>query len=372
MTETPVMVWGGFAALLVLLLVVDLWSHRSPREIPLREAARWTVVWAGVGFAFSGAMWWLRGGEATLQYLAGYLVEWSLSIDNVFVFVLLLTGLAVPTGHRHRVLFVGALGALLLRLAFILLAFEVLHRVEWVLPVFGAVLLIAAIRFLRTDHLEPAPSGGRGARLLRRLLPVTDGYDGGRLITRVGGRWMVTPMLLALVLVTLTDVVFAIDSVPAVLALTDDPFVAFSANALAVLGLRSLYFLLQGAMHRFRSVKPAVALLLAAVGVKLVITPVLEVPAGLSLAAIIAIAGIAGAAIVVGWWRRRPKTSPAVQATDAVAVAEVHDGARGRPDALLRGPAQQDGGGGAAGLDAEHGEQSGAADLVDPQPARHQ
>jgi tellurite resistance protein TerC len=303
----PLLMWSGFAALLVLLLAVDLWSHRSPREIPLREAARWTVGWLLLGFAFSGVIWVLRGADASLQYLAGYVVEWSLSVDNVFVFAMLLTGLAVPSGYRHRVLFIGALGALVLRLGFILAAFELLHRVEWLLQIFGVLLVIAAVRFLRADHGGPAPSGGRGARLLRRLLPVSRDYDGGHLVTRVGGRRMVTPMLLALVLVALADVVFAVDSVPAVLAMTDDAFVAFSANALAVLGLRSLYFLLDGAMHRFRSVQPAVALLLAVVGLKLLVTPVVEVPAGLSLSAIVAILG--GAAII-GWLRSGRPTRP--------------------------------------------------------------
>jgi TerC family integral membrane protein len=286
--------WSGFIVLIVLSLAVDLALHRRPRPIELREASGWTAGWVLLGLSFAAVVWLALGGEATQQYLASYLIEWTLSVDNVFVFVLVIAGLGVPPALRHRVLLVGAVGAILMRLVFILAGTALLREFEWLSYLFGAVLLVAAVRFLR--HREGPEPGGRTAGLVRRLLPVAEGYDGERLTTVAGGRRLATPLLLALVLVTATDVVFAVDSIPAVFGITRDPFIAFTSNALAVLGLRSLYFLVEGAVGRIRYLTPALAFLLAFVGAKMLAGPLVEVSVQVSLAVIVATLAVAGLA----------------------------------------------------------------------------
>jgi len=342
MTIGAPQLWLGFLVFLTLCLAVDLWVHRSPRSISIREAAWWTAGWISLGLSFGGLLWLLLGGRASAEYLASYLIEWSLSVDNIFVFVLIVAGLAVPPHLRHRVLFVGALGAIVMRFAFILGGVALLSEFEWVVYVFGALLLIAAFRFLRDREPESAQVGGRAGRLLRSLMPVSPAYSGDRLTTVERGRRLATPLLLALVLVTVTDVVFAVDSIPAVFGITRDPFLAFSSNALAVLGLRALYFLIEGAMHRFRYLKPGLALLLAFIGVKLLVAPVLEVPTAFSLAAIAAILGTAavaswllsGRSRLAGPERRGHAGPPGVRASTArekLSARTARRGATGLP-----------------------------------------
>lgn len=284
--------WIALSAVLVLGLAADLWFHRRPRAVPVREAAVWTAAWTALGLGFGALVFAVLGPGAGVQYLTGYALEWSLSLDNVFVFVVVLASLAVPEEYRHRALLVGALGSVVLRLGFILGGVALLHAFEWLLLVFGAFLLVAAARFLR-HRTRPAVGAeeGRVVRLLRRVMPVARQGDGGRLLTHEDRRLEATPLLWAMLLLVGADVVFAVDSVPAILGVTRDPFLAFASNALAVLGLRSLYFLLQGAMDRFRYLRPALAALLAWIGVKILVSPFLEVPAAVSLAAIVVILG---------------------------------------------------------------------------------
>jgi TerC family integral membrane protein len=296
------LLWTGFVVLLAGCIAVDLWAHRRPRRISLGEAAGWTGAWVAVGLSFTVLAWLLLGPDLGLQFLAGYLVEWSLSIDNVFVFVLILAGLSVPDRYTHRVLLVGALGAIVLRLLFMLAGSALLDRFEWVVYPFGALLVIAAARFLRQSEGD-AILRGRLARLASRVLRVCGEYEQGRLLRRVHGRLYATPLVLALALVTGADLVFAIDSVPAVFAMTRDRFIAFSSNALAVLGLRSAYFLLEGALDRLRYLRPALALLLALVGLKMLSSTLVEVPVVASLAVIVA---VLGAGVSASWLADRP------------------------------------------------------------------
>lgn len=299
------MLWTGLLAVLGSCLAVDLWVHRRPRHVGLAEAARWTVAWVGLGICCAVALWLLRGSTAFVQFSAAYAVEWSLSVDNVFVFVVLVASLAVPDRLRYAVLFFGSLGAIVLRLAFILAGTALLHRFQWLTYVFGVVLLLAAWRFLRQPAAGAQPEEPGTSRLLRRWLPVSGGYDGSRLTTAVAGRRVATPLLLALLLIAITDLVFATDSIPAVFAMTRDPFIAFASNALAVIGLRSIYFLFEAVMRRFRYLKPALVLLLAFIGLKMIYDPFPfpDVPAALSLLAIFAILG--GAALA-SWVLPRP------------------------------------------------------------------
>jgi tellurite resistance protein TerC len=287
------MLWTGLLAVLGICLAVDLWAHRRPRQVGLTEAASWTAAWAALALVCAIAVLLLCGSSAFLQFAVSYAVEWSLSVDNVFVFVVLLASLAVPLRLRYSVLFFGSLGAIVLRLTFILAGTALLNRFEWLAYVFGVVLLLAAWRFLResADAVEPEEPGT--SRLLRRWLPVSGTYDGARLTTVAAGRRVATPLLLALLLIAITDLVFAMDSIPAVFAMTRDPLIAFGSNALAVIGLRSTYFLLEAVMHRFRYLRPALVVLLVFIGLKMIYDPfpLPDVPAALSLLAIVAILG---------------------------------------------------------------------------------
>src|SRR5215472_14719407 len=250
----PHLLWGGFLALLAGCLAVDLYAHRRPREAILGDALRWTGIWVGLAAACAGAVWLILGGQRLLQFLAAYCVEWSLSVDNVLVFAALLAGLAVPARRRYAVLFYGSLGAIALRLAFILAGSALLDRFGRLTYGFAALLILAAARFLRewTGGHEPAAKPPHRLPALLRCLP------GSRLA------WIAVAF-------AVTDLAFATDSIPAVFGMTRDPFVAFASNAMAVVGLRSVYFVLEAAVARFRFLKPALVAILAFVGVKMLI-----------------------------------------------------------------------------------------------------
>jgi tellurite resistance protein TerC len=297
-------VWVGFLGFVGAVLVVDLGVfHRRAHQVAFREALAWTAVWVSLAVAMAGAIWLWRGGQTAGEFLAGYLIEWSLSLDNVFVWILIFTHFSVPSEYQHRVLFWGIVGAVTLRLGFILGGSALIHRFEWITYVFGGVLLITAIRFLR--HKDHEASIGESAilRLVRRFLPVTEDFEGQRLTARRGRKLLATPLLAVLIVVEVTDVVFAVDSIPAIFAVTRDAFVVFASNALAVLGLRSLYFVLAGAVSRFRYLRPALAALLAFVAVKMLISHWVHIPIAISLAAI---AGILATGALASWLRGRP------------------------------------------------------------------
>jgi tellurite resistance protein TerC len=298
----PWYAWGAFSLALGLLLAIDLGAHRRAHTIAVREAVSWTIAWVALALAFGGLLWWWRGADTAGQFVAGYLIEWSLSVDNVFVFVLILANLAVPGALQHRVLFWGVVGAILMRLGFILGGAALIQQFEWTALVFGAVLLATAVRFARDRHVEE----GRAFRWTRSLIPVSDRYEGSKLLTRSSGRLAATPLLAAIVLVNVTDVVFAIDSIPAIFSVTRDPFVAFTSNALAILGLRSLYFVVHGAVGSLEHLRPALAAVLAFVAAKMVLSPWVHVPTGISLGVIGAILAVGVAAsLLIG--RRRPR-----------------------------------------------------------------
>ncbi|HEX9411074.1 MAG TPA: TerC family protein [Actinomycetota bacterium] len=297
--------WASFLAFLVLLLALDLFVlHRRAREVPFKQALVWTAVWVGLALAFGGVLLLWRGAEVGGEYAAGYLIEWSLSVDNVFVFVLIFTHFAVPAAYQHRVLFWGVLGAILLRLSFILGGSALLNRFHWVIYVFGGLLVVTAVRFLAERTEGRSLEESVILRLTRRVLPITESFQGQRLVVRRGRGVLATPLLAVLVVIEATDVVFAIDSVPAVFSVTRDAFVAFTSNAMAILGLRSLYFVLARAMGRFRYVKPALAAILAFVGVKMLLTDVVEIPVAVSL---VVIAGILATGIGASVLRPAPE-----------------------------------------------------------------
>jgi tellurite resistance protein TerC len=299
MTAVPVWAWVATFGVLAVLIAVDLILTRGT-DSGLRAAGIESALWLGAALAFGGVLWLWRGPTAGSQYLAGYLLERALSVDNIFVFVLLFVSLKVPAELQRRILFLGVVGALVLRGVFIAAGGALIESVSWIFYVFGAVVLLAGARMFRGGE------GGSGDNLavrgLRRVLPVSERYDGSRLITRVAGRAAATPLLVALVAIAVTDVVFALDSIPAVFGVTRDLFIVFTSNAFAVLGLRAMYFLLAGSADRFVYLKPGIALLLVFIGVKMLLYDVVHMPTWVSL---VVIAVVAGGAVGASLWRDR-------------------------------------------------------------------
>lgn len=285
--DVPMWVWAAFLAGVVVLLVADLLIvHRKPHAITLREAGIESAVWISIGLAFTLVILAWQGGGAAGEYLAGYLIEKSLSVDNVFVWAVILSYFSVPAEYQFRVLFWGVFGALVLRAAFIFAGVALIEAFDWVLYVFGAFLIFTAFRIARHEEAEIHPEDNPVLKLFRRVVPSTTEYDGQKLFTRRSGRLLATPLFAVLVLIESTDVVFAVDSIPAILAVSREPFIVFSSNAFAILGLRALYFLLAGMAGRFRYLNLGLGVILGFVGVKMIIAEWYHVPIWLSLTVI--------------------------------------------------------------------------------------
>jgi tellurite resistance protein TerC len=309
---TPAL-WGGFLAFILVMLALDLGVfHRRSHAIGLKEAAIWSGVWVGVALLFNLGIYVWFGPQPALEFTTGYVIEKALSVDNIFVIAVILSYFAVPAAQQHRVLFWGIVGALGMRLAFILAGGAFIQRFHWAIYVFGGILIVTGVKLLLQRNEEVHPERNPVVRLLRRVLPITTEHH-GHFTVREGGRRLATPLLLALVTVELTDVVFATDSIPAIFAVTRDPFIVFTSNIFAILGLRSLYFLLAGVMGKFHYLKLGLAAVLVFVGTKMLLANVFKVPIGLSLAVI---AGLLGASIAASLLRRR---EPRAQPTDEVA-----------------------------------------------------
>lgn len=294
--------WGGFLAFVVAMLALDLGVfHRRPHEVRVGEALAWSVVWVGLALVFNAWIYWRFGREIGLEFLTGYLIEKSLSVDNVFVFVLLFTSFGVPRHLQHRVLFWGIFGALVMRVVFILFGALLLQRFHWVIYVFGAILVYSGYRFLTHESGEIHPEKNPIYRLFARLLPTVPAFEDGRFTVVRAGRRHATPLLLVLIAIEATDVVFAVDSIPAIFGITDDPFIVFTSNIFAILGLRALYFVLGGFLGRFRYLDEGLALVLLFVGGKMLLAGVVHVPTPVSL---LVIAVVIGGAIGLSLLRR--------------------------------------------------------------------
>lgn len=299
--EPQSVLWLVLAGTFVTVLALDLLVfNRRPHAPSFREAAIFSACYVALGLGFGGLVLAFRGAEDGSAYLAGYLLELSLSVDNVFVFAMIFTAFAVPLQFQHRVLFYGILGAIVFRAVFIGLGTAIIETFHWAIYGFGALLLYTGYRMWvqRADHVID-PTRSPVLRLFRRFVPTTDGYRGQRLVVVEGGRRLATPLLAVLLVVETSDILFAIDSVPAIFSVTTDPFLVFSSNAFAILGLRSLYFLLAGAVDRFRYLKPGLAALLVFAGVKILIAEVYKIPIPLSLAIIVGILAVAVVGSVV-------------------------------------------------------------------------
>jgi TerC family integral membrane protein len=284
-------IWAGFGALVVILLAVDLLVFARHRAPSLRESVLWSLGWLVLALAF-GAGWWLwQGGDAGSEYLAGYLLERSLSLDNVFVFAVILGYFAVPLPVQSNVLGWGIVLALGLRLVFILAGAALLHAFDATFYLFGALLLYTAYKLARHDDVRIEPDRNPALRVLRRVLPLSEDYDGDRLVTRRGRRLLATPLLAVFVVVATTDVIFAVDSIPAIFAVTREPFIVFAANAFAMVGLRALYFLLASLRERFAYLSQGLAVILGFIGVKMLLMDVWHLPVWTSLVVIVVVLG---------------------------------------------------------------------------------
>ncbi|QGN50839.1 TerC/Alx family metal homeostasis membrane protein [Micromonospora sp. WMMC415] len=296
--SVPWWAWLALTAGIALMLAVDLFLHRDNHVIEFREAAVWSAVWVAAGLAFGILLWWWQGDEAAGAYYAGYLIEKALSVDNVFVFALVFTYFAVPAAYQHKVLFWGVVGALGFRLVFIFVGAELLETFFWTAYVFGAFLVWTGWKMAFRHDEEVHPERNLVVRLVRRLIPTDPRYHGERFFTRVDGRRVATLLFVVLIAVEATDLIFAIDSVAAVLAITTSTFIVWTANAFAVLGLRSLYFCLAGLLRRFTKLHYGLAVLLAFAGVKLILseTPVGKLPIPVTLGVI-----VVTLAVSIGW-----------------------------------------------------------------------
>jgi tellurite resistance protein TerC len=304
--EITIWFWVAFNAFILLMLALDLGVfHRTAHVVSMREAATWSAVWVGLALLFNLGLYLAWGTEPALAFLTGYLIEKSLSVDNIFVFVMLFTFFAVPAQYQHRVLFWGILGALVMRGAFIWAGAYLLQQFHWVIYLFGGILVLTGIKMARRVEAYD-PSRNPLLKLARRALPLTDSYRGDRFWVKEAGRWVATPLFLVLLLVEATDLVFAIDSIPAIFAVTQEPFLVYTANVFAILGLRSMYFLLADVVHRFVYLKYGLAAVLVFVGAKMILVDVYKIPTLLSLAVV---ATVIGASIALSL-RYPPKADP--------------------------------------------------------------
>jgi tellurite resistance protein TerC len=310
--HTSLWTWLAASGLILALLAVDFAVHRGDRGTSLRKALVVSGAWIGVSVVFGVVMGTFRGWESAGEYFGVYLTEKSLSIDNIFVFAVLFRAFAVPVAYQRRVLFYGVFGALALRAAMIAAGATLIEHFGWILYILGAFLIVSGVRMARGSELID-PERNIAIRFLRRLLPVTPGYVGQSFVTRVNGVRMATPLLIALLAIEVTDLVFAMDSIPAAFGITGDVFVIFTANAFAVLGLRSLYFVLVGAMDRFTYVNFGLAALLVFIGCKMLLEPLIAIPILVSVAVIIL---VIGTSIVASIWHERRAVSASIEQRD--------------------------------------------------------
>lgn len=287
--DVPLWLWLAVLGLILLMLAIDLFAHREAGEISFKEAAFWSAVWVSLGIAFGGYIWWQFGAEFGQQYFSGFVIEKSLAVDNVFVWAIIFAAFSVPRKYQHRVLFLGVLGALVFRGIFIALGAVIINSFAWVLYLFAAFLIYTGIKMYqhRNAHFDVANS--KFLKWFRSVVPSTDKFYGQKLFVKLNGKRLATPLLVVLALIEFTDIIFAVDSIPAIFAVTSEPFLVFTANAFAILGLRAMYFLLSDLIHRFVYLKAGLALVLVWVGIKMALHDVLKVPTTVSLGVIILI-----------------------------------------------------------------------------------
>ena len=328
--ELSLWIWLALIGAVLAMLLIDLLMHRDAHEIGLREAAVWSGIWVAVAVAVGAVIWWAYGSEFGLQYFAGYVIEKSLAVDNVFVWAVIFGFFAVPKQYQHRVLFYGVVGALIFRAIFIAAGSALIASAGWVLYVFGAFLILTGLRMLkqRNEHMDVSQS--RTLRLFQRLVPSTQEYEGQRFFVRRNGALLATPLLAVLVVVEVTDIIFAVDSIPAIFAVTQEPFLVFASNAFAILGLRAMYFLLADLIHRFVYLKLGLSFVLVWVGIKMIVShAIVKIPTAISLGIVIAIIATSVIASLIATRHRASSADGEPESSDA--SADRHAIEKGSP-----------------------------------------
>lgn len=309
MITSEAFLWIGFNAFVLIMLAIDLGVfHRTKHQVSVKEALTWTGVWVALSLAFNVFIYFRFGEELAVQFLTGYLIEKSLSVDNIFVIIMIFSYFQVPAEYQHKVLFLGILGALVMRAIFIFTGIELIHTFHWLVYVFGAFLVATGIRMLVSKDTPVDLNGNFFVKMVRRVVPVTDGYVSDRFFTRRNGALLATPLFLALLVIEGTDLIFAVDSIPAILAISEEPFIVYTSNIFAILGLRSLYFALAGIESYFKYLKYGLAVILVFVGTKMALADFFKIPIELSLLIIAGILGTSMIASVLG--SKRPGKIP--------------------------------------------------------------
>jgi len=304
----PTLLWGGFIAAILGLLALDLGVfHRSAHAVSFKEALTWCCVWVGLALLFNLGIWHFQGTEPALEFLAGYLVEQSLSVDNIFVFIMVFSFFSVNPAYQHRVLFYGILGAIIMRAFFILVGISLFEQFHWLVYIFGALLVFTAIKMLSHASADPDLSKNKVVQFARRFLRTTPEFHGERFFVRLDGKLLATPLFLVLVILEGMDLMFAIDSIPAIFAITRDPFIAFTSNIFAILGLRSLFFLVAGALQKISLLRYGLAAILAFVGLKMLLSGYIKIPIGYSLGFIALALGASILASVIAAQAQQPE-----------------------------------------------------------------
>ena len=301
-TIAPAWLWAFFVASVLVALFVDfvVLRKQGAHSVTVKEALNWSLIWVGLSFAFNGLFWWAvyqdhglaQANTRSMEFLTGYLIEKSLAVDNIFVFLMIFTYFAVPPEFQKRVLMIGIVGAIVLRTVMILVGSWLISEFHWVLYVFGAFLLLTGIKMWWAAGKEPDLESNPALKLLRRVLPVSPNFDGEKFFTVHNGRRIATPLLLVIALVGLTDVIFAVDSIPAIFAITDDPFIVLTSNIFAILGLRAMYFLLAAVAAKFHLLSYGLAVVLVFIGTKMLLIDVYKIPVLVSLGVVVAILAV--------------------------------------------------------------------------------
>jgi tellurite resistance protein TerC len=302
-TIAPLWLWLVFVGFVLAALFVDfaVLKKQGAHAVGVKEAVNWSLIWVALSFLFNGLLWWAvkdstsstdLANQKSLEFLTGYLIEKSLAVDNIFVFLLIFSYFAVPPAYQKRVLMIGIIGAIVLRTVMILVGGWLLAQFHWILYVFGAFLILTGVKMWRGAGDEPALNDNPALKLLRRLMPVSQHYNGEKFWTMENGRKIATPLLMVIAMVGLTDVIFAVDSIPAIFAITKDPFIVLTSNVFAILGLRAMFFLLQAAASRFHLLNYGLAVILVFIGSKMVLIDVFKIPVAVSLGVVIGILAI--------------------------------------------------------------------------------
>ncbi len=299
-------IWIGFNVFVLAMLALDLGVfHRKSHEVKIKEALAWSAVWIALALVFNTMLYFWRGEQAALEFFTGYLIEKSLSVDNIFVFIMIFAYFKVPALYQHKILFWGILGALVMRAFFIATGVALIQKFHWVIYVFGAFLIITGIKMALQKDKEIHPEKNPVLKLFRRFMPVTTQYVGDKFFTKIDGRSFATPMFVVLLLIETTDVIFAVDSIPAILAITTDPFIVYTSNVFAILGLRALYFALAGVMQMFHYLAYGLAAILVFVGAKMMLVDFYKLPIGIALGVV---AGILTISVVASLLHPKAET----------------------------------------------------------------